>query len=216
MIVLTILMQKALIDSIPLIIYENELGKFLADIQVDIEGSVSRFLFDTGAAKSQIKSDESTKDFKKVGEKESKGASGIGYQKDVVEVPTLKFGNFSLKNMHLDRGQRGIFGIDLLKDCKFEINFQDQKICFFKELETREKINWLKRGHLTMSLFIDDIQTSCLFDTGANTTVVDEKFVRGNPDKFELIGTEEGKDVNGNKIPSNVYRCKKIEIGNLK
>ena len=30
-----------------------------------------------------------------------------------------------------------------------------------------------------------------------------------------LVGTEEGEDAHGNKIPSNTYHCKSLRIGHL-
>lgn len=208
-------MKKHKFESIPLIVYENETGKVLVDIEVEIEGQVSRFLFDTGAAKSQIKFDDVTKNFKQIGQKESKGASGVGLHQDLVEIPSLAFGETVFRNLVLARSHRGIFGIDLLENRKIEIDLKNNKLNFVEEVVSQDRINWLKRGHLTIPLKISNTSTFCLFDTGADSTLIDERFVKDNSDKFELIGAEEGEDAHGHKIPSRKYNCKEFELGHL-
>jgi predicted aspartyl protease len=208
-------MTKEIIESIPLIVYENEPGKYLVDIEVEVGEETERFLFDTGAAKTQIKLTEYTSRFEKVGEKESKGASGIGQNQDLITVPRLAFGSVVFENLTLGRGERGFFGIDLLKNRTFVIDLHNQTLSFVEEISNLKKIKWLKRGHLTIPVDISGNSTFCLFDTGANITVIDEKYVEENMDKFELVRTEEGEDANGNKIPSNIFNCKSFNIGTL-
>ena len=54
-----------------------------------------------------------------------------------------------------------------------------------------------------------------MFDTGADSTVVDEKYIRENSSFFDLLRSEEGEDAHGNKIPSKIYNCKEVRIGHL-
>ena len=208
-------MDKKVLETIPLIIYENSPGKILAYIEIDLGNHITRFLFDTGAAKSQLKLDSVTENFNRVGQKESKGASGVGLEQDLVEVPKLIFGESVFENLELARSHRSILGIDLLGKKKFEIDLKSGVLSFVDQIENKEKINWLKKGHLTIPLVVDSDSTYCLFDTGADSTVIDEQYVTKNPNSFELIGTEEGEDAYGNKIPSNIYHCRNLQIGHL-
>lgn len=54
-----------------------------------------------------------------------------------------------------------------------------------------------------------------MFDTGADSTIIDSKFVTQNQNLFKLVRTEEGTDANGVKIPSEVYNLESIQIGDL-
>lgn len=211
--------MSVILESIPLIIYSKTAGTYLPDVEIYIDGIKSRFLFDTGAASSQIMADNHTNKYDSLGKKESKGASGIGTTQELIILSEIQFGQKVYKNFKINRGERSIFGLDFLQDLLIEIDLKGERLNIlnnFSRKEILENIRWLSSGHLTIPLKLCEIKNFALFDTGADSTVIDEKFVRDNPDMFQLIRSEDGEDAHGNKVPSNVYTCREVQIGHLK
>lgn len=208
-------MKNQIIETIPLIVYENSPNKYLTDIEVKINERIYRFLFNTNATKSQIISNDFTKKLEQIGQKESKGASGTSLMQELVTISNLSYGNTEYQNKTISRSHRSIFGLDLLQNKKLAINLENSRIDILNTVKERDKIRWLKQGHLTIEMLLNNKSTHCLFDTGADSTVIDENYINENPKSFELIGTEEDEDAHGNKIPSNVYLCKNLKVGHL-
>ncbi|MDO9182864.1 MAG: aspartyl protease family protein [Bacteriovorax sp.] len=208
-----------ILESIPLIIYSKTAGTYLPDLEIYVDGIKSRFLFDTGAISSQIMSDSHTNKYESLGKKESKGTSGIGTNQDVIILSEVQFGQRVYKNFKIHRGERSILGLDFLQDLLIEIDLKCERLNLlsnFSRTESLEKINWLSTGHLTVPLKLCEMKIFALFDTGSDSTVIDEKFVRDNSGMFQLIRSEDGEDAHGNKVPSNVYSCHEVQIGHLK
>ena len=55
-----------------------------------------------------------------------------------------------------------------------------------------------------------------LFDTGADTTIIDLQYIKQNAELFQLVRSEGGYDHHGNKIPSEIYKVAEVEVGTLR
>lgn len=209
--------RKMLIDSIPLKISKSEEGAILAHIDVYVDGQKREFLLDTGAVASYIGEDEFTQKYKSVGTGKSTGASGKSIPCDYIQPKTITLGKKEIHEYRIKRcAKKDLIGLDLLSNTIFQIDLKSNAINIFEKFDNLpDKIKRLETGHLTIPLNILEKETFVLFDSGADTTVIDSKFISENSSLFEVIREEEGTDGNGVKIKSKVYAAKKIKIGHL-
>lgn len=207
------------VETIPLKVISSSPNATLAEVQVSVDGKNKFFLLDTGAASSSIGTDDHTKQYRSLGKEESRGASGNPTICDIIQPSEIKLGKHVFSKTKLKRCDRFILGIDLLGEQIFEVYLAAQELNILAELPNKNTalpVRRLKPGHLTIPAKLGGLQVDVLFDTGADTTVIDAKFVRENPTLFTLVRSEDGTDAHGNKIPSEVYRCSVVELGNLR
>lgn len=206
-------------EIIPLKIVSHEAKAFVAEVKIKIDGKDKYFLLDTGAASSSIALDEDTKAYPSLGIEESRGASGKKTICHVIQPQKIEMGQHAFSKTKLKRCDRNILGMDLLGEQLFEVDLRNERLNILTEFPktgAEQTFTTLATGHLTVPLKIQDVAVAVLFDTGADTTVIDTKFVKEHSHLFKLLRSEEGTDAHGNKIPSEVYSCKSVEIGILK
>lgn len=212
-------METNELSTIPLIVRETEPGKLVPDIEILIDGTKTRFLFDTGAASSSIQKDDDTAKYPALGTKESKGASGKSEVCDVIQPTSVAIGSSFISKPKLARCGRSILGLDLLGESVFQVDLSQKTLTFLDKIPSEHQafqIRRLKPGHVTIPMSFGNRKVSVLFDTGADTTVIDASFVKNNPDLFKRVKSEDGTDAYGHKIESEVYACASVEIGSLK
>lgn len=210
--------QNLMVEKIPLHVAKSDQGTFLPYVKINVDGHDTDFLFDTGAVTSSIASDDFTKKYISQGVSESKGASGISKAGDLILIQKMKMGLQVFSEIKIKRGNVSLLGLDRLKDFVFQVDLKNQSLNLLKALPNNTKllvVRRLKPGHFTIPLKFSDIVVDALFDTGADSTVIDSKFVKQHQNLFKLVRTEDGTDANGVKIPSQVYSVESIQIGDL-
>lgn len=210
--------QNLIIEKIPLRVTKSDQGTFLPYVKINIDGHDVDFLLDIGAVTSSVASDEFIKKYTSQGTSESKGASGIAKADDVILIQKMKMGLQVFSEIKIKRGHASLLGLDRLSNFVFQVDLKNQSLNLLKELPKDIKllpIRRLRPGHVTIPLKFSGITVDALFDTGADSTVIDSKFVKQHQNLFKLVRTEEGTDANGVKIPSEVYSVESIQIGDL-
>lgn len=206
-------------ESIPLTIISTGSETFVAEVQISVDGQNKPFLLDTGAVSSTIIEDEQTKNYVSLKQVESKGASGIASAAHIIQMQSISMGKHVFKKSHLKRTDRSILGLDLLGEQIFEVDLKNRKLNILSEISNKDlsfAARILATGHVTIPLDLGNSKIDVLFDTGADTTVIDYQYIKSNPTLFELVRSEDGFDAHGNKIPSEVYKVTQIEVCTLK
>ncbi len=208
-----------IIESIPLNFVSTKPDAFVTEVQIEVDGKFKLFLLDTGAAGSTVLNDEQTSAYQSLNQVESKGASGIAASADVIQLQKIRLGNYTFRKSQIKRTDRSILGLDLIGERVFEVDFQHRVLNILSEFPYRESqlaVRKLATGHFTVPLIIEKTKTDALFDTGADTTVIDSEYIKQNSQLFELVRSEDGYDAHGNKIPSEVYKVRQLESDILK
>lgn len=206
------------IQSIPLKIISTGSNTFVAEVQLEVDGESKFFLLDTGAVASTIISDDQTKNYKSIKQVESKGAAGIAVLADIIQMQNISLGHHTFAKSQIKRADRNILGLDLLNEQIFEVDLKNKTLNFLNEFlaNSSHPIRKLQTGHVTISMSIKTSKVDALFDTGADTAVIDAEYIKQNPQLFEFVRTEDGYDAHGNKIPSIIYKVSQVEVGHLK
>ena len=149
---------------------------------------------------------------------ESKGASGNATSSHLVQIKELKLGRHIFPNDRIKRVDRDILGLDFLGQFVFQIDFKSKKMCISENMPNKfsQKLRKLLTGHIVMSVELKNKSTEALYDTGADTTVIDFEFVKNNSDLFKWVRKENGTDIHGHVIESEIYSCNEFLIGSLK
>lgn len=209
-----------IIESINLIKRVTERDNFVPDVMIEVDGQEKIFLLDTGAAMSCVVDDQQTQAYASVDTRESSGASGIVVSREVIQFERLRLGAVACTDVKMRRGgSRNFLGIDVLGTFIFQIDLQKMKLNILDSLPAASNATPIRRlnaGHVTIPILIKGNQTSCLFDTGADMTVIDREFIVQNRQWFDLLRTEDGEDGNGHKIDSEIYSCANVEVGGFK
>ncbi len=207
-----------IIESIPLTIISTGLNTFVAEVQIEVDGHYKPFLLDTGAASSSVINDEQTKNYSCLEQTESIGVSGISTAAQVIQMQTLSVGKYTFKKSRIIRTDRSVLGIDLIGEHTFEVDLKNKQLNFLSELpcvKPSYAIRRLATGHFTLSMKLGNKNVDVLFDTGADTTIVDLQYIKQNSELFQLVRSEDGYDHHGNKIPSEIYKVAEVEVGTL-
>jgi predicted aspartyl protease len=207
-----------LIETIPLILRSTGSGTFVPDVEVLVDGHPKVFLLDTGAVTSSIANDPHVDSYASFGGQESKGAAGIGKPGDRIQPDKILLGGHLFRKAQITRCSPSLLGLDRLKEVIFQVDLKAKKLNFLKQLPPENICYPLRRlspGHMTIPLQLGTVTADALFDTGADTTVIDSQFVKDNMQLFKLLRSDEGTDALGNKIPSEVFLCESVQVGDL-
>ncbi len=206
------------LESIPLVFVQTEPGKYVTQVELLVDGKKKMFLLDTGAASSSIGKDEDTRKYPSLGKEEARGASGKPKICDAVRPEKILLGKQEYTKRKIKRCERNILGMDLLGTFIFQVNLAEKKLDVVPSLPSNAPsypIRRLRPGHITIPAKFGEEAMDVLFDTGADTTVIDSQFINSHPALFRLVRSEEGTDAHGHKIESKVYECKSVRLGEL-
>lgn len=193
-------------------------GTFVPDVEVLVDGIPKVFLLDTGAVTSSICNDAHVDSYASIRANESKAASGIGKTGDIIQPDKIVVGGYLFRKFQITRCGPSLLGLDRLQEVVFQVDLKAKKLNFLKHLpseSTKYPIHRLSSGHMTVPLKMGTMTADALFDTGADTTVIDSQFVKSNMNLFKLLRSEVGTDALGNKIPSEIYLCDSVQVGEL-
>ncbi|WP_374073602.1 aspartyl protease family protein [Bdellovibrio bacteriovorus] len=207
-----------LIEAIPLTLRYTGPGTFVPEVEIKVDGHSKIFLLDTGAVSSSIANDVHVDSYPSMGERDSKAAAGIGKKGDIIEPDKISVGSYSFRRSQITRCSPSLLGLDRLKEIVFQIDLKSKTLNLLKHFpikSTKHQLHRLSPGHMTVPLRLGKMSVDALFDTGADTTVIDSQFIKSNKNLFELLRSEVGTDALGNKIPSEVYLCRSVQVGDL-
>ena len=185
-------------------------------VDTELDRRARTFLVDTGAARTSIRTDADSAGYPSLGRVEARGASGEPRWVDEVQPEVFRLGDLALEVPRLRRGEHDILGLDLLGQRTLVIDLTAASLTLGAELTgDRRSLRRLKRGHVTLPITLGGHETLALFDTGADSSVIDAAFVAAHPERFTRVGSEDGYDAHGVKIPSEVLELDTAQVGPL-
>jgi predicted aspartyl protease len=200
---------------------EVEPGEHLPYVSVIFDGKQKKLLLDTGAKKSSIVTDDWSSQYPVIENDQnhfSQGASGVKVKCELIEINKLEIGNVSISDHQIKRCQSDIFGLDLIGDTPFEVDYKKGRLNYLLKIDksSSHKLGRMKKGHLTVKTKIKDEEYSTILDTGATVTIVDLSYVKKHPSLFKLIKRDDGTDGHsGEEIKSYRYKLSQLFIGDV-
>lgn len=208
-------------QSIPLIVSETSPGHHRVEVGIRLGNGDTTCLLDTGAPKTTLTASALTLRYQALQTSESKGVAGIGTACDEVLVDELQLGGRRLLKFPASRcagdGTRNLLGLDALGD-RFLVDLRHRVLTLDPPLPQAGlalPLRRLRGGHMTLPARLGDTDVHVLFDTGADTTVVDTAFVAAHPGLFTLVRSEDGRDATGQTIPSDIHTVSSVVMGEL-
>jgi predicted aspartyl protease len=209
------------INSLKLLIKPDEEDANLAEVLVDgkIGARSYRFLLDTGAAVSQIKSDGYIDKFNYRGAIKTGGTFSANML-SLATVPGITIGPISEKNFTVAiapiDAPNNLIGMDILKKHNFRFYFDQNKVevdSANSESDVYRDLTLGKKFHPYIEVCIGKVKTLGIWDTGSGITAVDKTFIRRHLQYFQPIGKSQGTDCAGNTERTVLFQMSKVIIG---
>lgn len=202
--------------SIPLVIRHTGPDAELADVVVDVDGRARRFLLDTGEPESSIVDDASTATYPSLGPAATTGVSGKATPCQLVAPQTIELGTRVFHHRRIKRCRQNLLGMDILGAAVFQIDLRREKLNLLNRLPRNVPTHPIRRlatGHMTIPVRLATQRVYGLFDSGADTTVIDSRYVKQHPASFARVRAENGVDASGSTVASSIYVCKTLAVG---
>ena len=208
--------------EIPLIVELDEDDPQCAVVLVDgtISGHCYRFVLDTGAARTQVIADSLTDALETSGMHSSHGVFSKSTQR-MVRLPDLEVG--PLRSSTIDASVapdahgdvHPLVGMDLLSDHRLHFCF-DSGVLVVDGAPEGDELHQLALddvSHLYVDASWPSAVASCVWDSGAGMTIVDEAFWIRHSDLFRPVRSSQGTDASGVQQGSTTYEVSSPRIG---
>lgn len=213
---------------IPLTLAQGEYGGGRIYLPVRFGNVTGTMRLDTGASTSRITLAPWNKDLPVVRQSESTGASGRATQCDDVEAKNVEIkasqGNgvarakYEVTRCPVSGGD-DLLGLDFFRGARFTLDFDRREMIFFDKPRSDPPPAPVRplgpeQRLAGIPLRAGNVPTVGLFDTGAEMTAADLRFVEKHrrlfaPVKSRLKASEAG----GGKFSSKIYRIKELNLG---
>ena len=213
---------------IPLTLTKDEYVGGRIYLPVRIGSVLGTMRLDTGASSTRIRLAPWNKDFPTLGQSVSTGASGASMQCDEVESPLIELvadagNNVARKNYELTRCPAGdgddLLGIDFFRGARFSLDVDRRELIFFGEATGGGRPRLFRRLGPDQRLVGIDLRFGKtpaigLFDSGAEISAVDQRFVRTHKRLFASVNAKaKARGVGGKRISLKVYKIKSLDLG---
>jgi hypothetical protein len=214
-------------STIPMTLTQSDYGGGRIYLSVRMGNAVGTMRLDTGASTSRITFAPWNKDFPTIGTSDSTGASGRTIRCDdvdvkVVELKASEGNNIARKNYQLARCPVGdgddLLGLDFFRGARFSLDFAHREIIFSNEAATPRRRPFRLLGPEKRLVGIDlragRAGAVGLFDTGAEISAVDQRFVDAHKSLFALVKSKgKASEAGGKRFSPKIYRIKEIDLG---
>jgi hypothetical protein len=193
-----------------------------ADVFVDgtVAGRPYRFVLDTGAAQTQLETDEYTASLSQTSSESSGGAFSDPVSYPVVTVTDLAVGPLRAATLEVTRAGNGphvrnVLGMDVLRHhcCHFRLDASALDVETSPSQLTDQDLTLDRRGHIHVELHWPGLTAHACWDTGAGATLVNLDFWLAHPELFEPVGTSVGTDVSGAQVETPALLMAETVIG---
>jgi hypothetical protein len=186
-----------------------------------VAGRPCRFLLDTGAARTQLATDEYTAALAPVAEDVSSGAFGGQAPDQLVTVTDLVVGPLHAATLDVVRVSRdgpahgNLLGMDVLGRfaCHFRLGASVLEVGAPPGTRADQELLIGSRGHPYVGVHWPGVTGQACWDTGAGITLVNRDFWLDHPELFEEIGTSTGTDSSGTQAQTPLLRMAGPVIG---
>jgi len=192
-------------------------------------GEVTRQMrLDTGASTSHIKLAPWNKKLPSLGQRHTLTVTGNKSLCDKVrfhdveiighENQKVRKENYQLLRCLNSNGD-DLLGIDFFQGEYFTLNFKDKQINFINNLDQTHQSTPFRKitgadGLLGVDIRIGASTSVGLFDSGAEISAVDQRFVAQNKSSFVLVrATGMATEASGKQWPTKLYKIKSLDIG---
>jgi Aspartyl protease len=205
------------VTSVPLIIEPDPDVPGCATVRVDaaVDGRTYRFVLDSGAARTGMRSDAWIDALPSDARHESSGVFAT-MSEDLIVLPSITLGPLIVTDVQVTRTAVGesLLGMDVLGAAAIRVDLDRAKLTIEA---SGASLPWTldrsPRGHPFLDLRWPDATARAVFDTGAGITVVDTSFVRAHPDLFTRAGQTTGTDSTGAEATFDLYEMAAVTIG---
>lgn len=203
---------------VPLIVTEGAPGHHRVEVIAALGDEEETLLLDTGAPSSTIRATTRTSRALSSRPTTSEGVAGVAVECESVVIDDASLGGSRRPPFRASRcpgaGTRNLLGLDVL-GARFHIDLRHRVLVLDPPGTPTLPLRRLPAGHVTLPATLGNRDVEVLFDTGADTTVIDARFVALHPASFTLKRSEEGRDVTGHAVPSLVYSVRDLRLGDL-
>ena len=204
--------------SVPLIIEPDPDNPGCATVRVDaaVDGRTYRFVLDSGAARTGMRSDAWIDALPSDARHESSGVFAA-MSEDLIVLPSIALGPLIVTDVQAARSAvgGGVLAMDVLGAAAIRIDLDRAELTI--EASGTAPLPWTldrsPRGHPFLDLRWPDVTGRALFDTGAGISMVDTSFVRAHPDLFSHAGETVGTDSSGTEATVDLYDMDAVTIG---
>lgn len=213
---------------IPLNVTEDQYVGGRIYLQVRIGDVMGPMRLDTGASSTRIRLASWNKGMPVLGESFSTGASGATMRCDEVEAPKIELvasegNNIARMKYEVTRCPPGegddLLGIDFFKGARFSLDLDRRELVFFGDPIANRDARPIRRLGPDRRLVGVDLHFGKtgivgLFDSGAEISAVDQRFVRKHKALFAAVNAKaSASGVAGARIASKVYKIKSLDLG---
>ena len=184
-----------------------------------VNGLETRFMVDTGAARTQIVTSPVLRFGDEVTTHSSNGVFGTS-TRPVHRIDRIVVGDLSWREIEVVVEEAGphimpLLGMDLLGQYSLTFDFARAEL-HIDERVTAEATFPIWRGaggHLYVEAQLGDTVAHCVWDSGAGMTLVDQTFWRANQEHFSELGMSEGIDATGATQTTGLYELRGLRLG---
>jgi hypothetical protein len=194
-------------------------GKFFVPVRID--GNQIDFFFDTGATFTGLKNIELLKDRRIVGEHKFQSASGVALLAKQCKVSEISLNGYTKKDTEVSIFPENFqhsttLGIDFFQNIKFSFLSRSRILSINDEnLPLSDNFHLTDKKHIALDFLLKDESYTCIWDTGAELTVVSKNIREAHSECFENpIEINNGSDSTGEKVEFILWDMKSFEIGN--
>ena len=187
--------------NIPLTIVPDDEVPDGGDVLVDgiIAGHPYRFRLDSGAARTELVTDDYLSALPAAGQHVSAGVFGQQESSDVITIPGLQAGELSTGPVEVVRvaagaGRQHLIGMDLLVQYCCEFRFAGRLLVLSAAARTGLDVRLDRGNHVYLDLEWDGVTVSACWDSGAGISAVDQAFAAAHPGLFTPAGESTGTD----------------------
>ncbi len=213
---------------IPLTLTEGEFAGGRIYLPVRIGNVIGSMRLDTGASSTRISFASWNKDLPALGQSVSTGASGATTQCDDVEAPKVELvanegNNIGRTNYEVTRCPAGdgddLLGIDFFRGARFSLDIDRRELVFLRDAAASGDAKPVRRLGPDRRLIGIDLKfgktpSVGLFDSGAEVSAVDQRFIRKHKALFVAVNVKaRASGVAGARIASKVYKIKSLDFG---
>ena len=214
-------------STIPLTLTQSDYGGGRIYLPVRFGNALGTMRLDTGASTTRIALAPWNKDLPSLGQSASTGASGRTTSCDDVEAKNVELK--ASQGNDIGRGKYvfarcaasdadDLLGLDFFKNARFTLDFDHREMVFFGEAQATSAQAFRLLGADQRLIGIDVRAGAAtavgLFDTGAEVSAVDQRFVAQHKNLFTLVKKKsKASEAGGRLMSPKIYKLKELDLG---
>ncbi len=215
-------------STVPMTLTQSDYGGGRIYLSVRMGNALGTMRLDTGASTSRVTVAPWNKDFPTLGQSASTGAFGQTVRCDdvlvkLVELKASEGNNIARANYGVSRCPAGsgddLLGLDFFKGARFSLDVDRREIVFFGETPATAHYRPFRllgpdKRLVGVDLRMGRARVAGLFDTGAEISAVDRRFVDTHKNLFTVVkGKGRASEAGGKRLSSRIYRIREIDLG---